>query len=211
MALRELLALNESVPQIQAAQAGDVYHAPRPVAFADGSAAAPSITFAGDLDAGFYLAGASDVRLSIGGNDRFKQFFSDFILRSDGRLGFGSSVLSSPDTFLQRETATANTLAQRNGVNAQTYKLYNTFTDTSNYERLSIAAQAADDVLLNPEAAGTGTLRGLQLVDGSGRLGFFGTTAIVKPAITGSRAGNAALADLLTKLASLGLLTDSSS
>lgn len=42
-------------------------------------------------------------------------------------------------------------------------------------------------------------------------IGFFGTTSIgnSKPTITGSRAGNAALADLLTKLATLGLLTDS--
>lgn len=42
-------------------------------------------------------------------------------------------------------------------------------------------------------------------------LGFYGATAIVKPAPTGSRAGNAALASLLTSLASLGLITDSTS
>jgi hypothetical protein len=40
--------------------------------------------------------------------------------------------------------------------------------------------------------------------------GFFGTAAIAKPAITGSRAGNAALASLLTQLAALGLITDTS-
>jgi hypothetical protein len=42
-------------------------------------------------------------------------------------------------------------------------------------------------------------------------LGFYGTTAIAKPAVTGSRAGNAALASLLTALANLGILTNSSS
>ena len=42
-------------------------------------------------------------------------------------------------------------------------------------------------------------------------LGFFGSTPIAKPAITGSRGGNAALADLLTDLASYGLITDSTS
>lgn len=41
-------------------------------------------------------------------------------------------------------------------------------------------------------------------------LGFFGTTAIAKPTVTGSRGGNAALASLLTALANLGLLTNSS-
>ena len=43
----------------------------------------------------------------------------------------------------------------------------------------------------------------------AGNVGFNGTTAIAKPTITGSRAGNAALASLLTALASYGLVTDS--
>jgi hypothetical protein len=45
----------------------------------------------------------------------------------------------------------------------------------------------------------------------SGPIGFQGTAAIAKPAVTGSRGGNAALASLLTALASYGLITDSSS
>lgn len=42
-------------------------------------------------------------------------------------------------------------------------------------------------------------------------LGFFGASAIARPDVSGSRGGNAALADLLTELASLGLIVDSSS
>lgn len=42
-------------------------------------------------------------------------------------------------------------------------------------------------------------------------LGFFGTSPIAKPAVTGSRGANAALTDLLTDLAALGLITDSTS
>jgi parallel beta-helix repeat protein len=42
-------------------------------------------------------------------------------------------------------------------------------------------------------------------------LGFFGAAAGTKPTVTGSRGGNAALASLLTSLAGLGLVTDSSS
>ena len=42
-----------------------------------------------------------------------------------------------------------------------------------------------------------------------GNVGFYGATAAAKPAITGSRGGNAALASLLTALATLGLITDS--
>lgn len=45
----------------------------------------------------------------------------------------------------------------------------------------------------------------------SARLGFNGATPIAKPAITGSRGANAALASLLTALANLGLITDSTS
>ena len=43
------------------------------------------------------------------------------------------------------------------------------------------------------------------------KLGFYNTAPAVKPTVTGSRGGNAALASLLTALAGLGLLTDSSS
>ena len=41
-------------------------------------------------------------------------------------------------------------------------------------------------------------------------VGFFGTVPLTsRPAVTGSRGGNAALASLLTTLANLGLITDS--
>ena len=40
-------------------------------------------------------------------------------------------------------------------------------------------------------------------------LGFFAATPAAKPTVSGSRAGNAALADLLTELATLGLITNS--
>ncbi len=51
-------------------------------------------------------------------------------------------------------------------------------------------------------------------IEGSGTaamLGFYGGAAVVKPTVTGSRGGNAALQSLLTALANLGLITDSSS
>ena len=44
---------------------------------------------------------------------------------------------------------------------------------------------------------------------GATGIGFNGTAPVAKPAITGSRGGNAALASLLTQLASTGLITDS--
>lgn len=44
---------------------------------------------------------------------------------------------------------------------------------------------------------------------GATDIGFFGATPAPKPTVTGSRSGNVALADLLTRLATLGLLIDS--
>jgi hypothetical protein len=44
-----------------------------------------------------------------------------------------------------------------------------------------------------------------------GKAGFLGATPIARPSVTGSRGANAALASLLTQLATLGLITDNSS
>lgn len=48
-----------------------------------------------------------------------------------------------------------------------------------------------------------------QVKVGTTNVGFYGTNPVAKPAVTGSRGGNAALASLLTALASQGLITDS--
>lgn len=49
-------------------------------------------------------------------------------------------------------------------------------------------------------------------IDGSGnKLGFHGAASVAQQTVTGSRGGNAALASLLTKLATLGLIVDGSS
>jgi hypothetical protein len=42
-------------------------------------------------------------------------------------------------------------------------------------------------------------------------LGVYGATPVAKPTVSGSRGGNAALASLLTALASIGLITNSTS
>lgn len=59
-------------------------------------------------------------------------------------------------------------------------------------------------------AVENGTEREVWRIERStGNIGFRGSAAIAKPAITGSRGGNAALANLLTGLANYGLITDS--
>jgi len=46
------------------------------------------------------------------------------------------------------------------------------------------------------------------VVRSMGELGFFGATPSTRPTVRGSRSGNAALSELLAKLAELGLLID---
>jgi hypothetical protein len=82
-------------------------------------------------------------------------------LYSSGSFGFSSvgGVTSSTltlDTVLRRDAA--NTFAQRNGTAAQTYRLYNTYTDASNYERLSTTWDT-NVCYTKPENLGTGSAR----------------------------------------------------
>jgi hypothetical protein len=69
-------------------------------------------------------------------------------------------MVGAADTVLARDAA--NTLALRNGANAQTFRAYNTFTDASNYERASFGF-AVNVLEITTENAGTGTLRALRL------------------------------------------------
>ena len=71
------------------------------------------------------------------------------------------SAAGSPDTFLYRDGA-ASTVGQRSGTNAQTFRLYNTYTDASNYERLAIS-WGSNIVSIKPENAGTGSARVLHI------------------------------------------------
>jgi hypothetical protein len=69
------------------------------------------------------------------------------------------------DTILLRDGA-ANTLALRNGTNAQTFNVYNTYTDTSNYSRLRLQT-GSGFVQINAEGAGTGLQNSLYFNAGS--------------------------------------------
>ena len=68
--------------------------------------------------------------------------------------------IGSTDTILTRDAA--NTLAQRNGTNAQTFNIYNTFTDASNYERVTFS-WVSNELRIRTEKAGTGLDRALNI------------------------------------------------
>lgn len=65
----------------------------------------------------------------------------------------------------------ADILAIRDGTDPQTLRIYNTFTDASNYERLDIF-WSSNVVTIQPTAAGTGTVRTLRLKSGGGNVDF---------------------------------------
>lgn len=71
-------------------------------------------------------------------------------------LNFGTSVFSNE---------AANSVSVRNGVNPQSYRIYNTYTDASNYERAALE-WSANNLYLRSQNAGTGTSRAV-VVDGS--------------------------------------------
>jgi hypothetical protein len=70
------------------------------------------------------------------------------------------------DTMLERDAA--DQLAMRRGLNAQTFRVYNTYTDASNYERGHLA-WSSNILELATVAAGTGSNRNLRL-NGAGTI-----------------------------------------
>ena len=76
----------------------------------------------------------------------------------------GFSYNWNNDLFLQRDAA--NTLAQRNGTNAQAFRLYRTFTDASNYATIE-SKFLGSTAQISIENLGTGGISALQLIGGN--------------------------------------------
>lgn len=108
----------------------------------------------------------------------------------------GSVVLPSAetlswnsDTVLLRDGA-ANTLGQRNGTAAQVHRIYNTFTNASNYERAVFSWTASANVFsIFTEALGTGTGRDLLIGAGATNLQFGVSSGTATLARSSSSAG----------------------
>lgn len=71
-----------------------------------------------------------------------------------------TNPVGTVDLALMRDAA--NTLAQRNGANAQAFRVYNTFTDSSNNER-GILSWSSNQLFVGTEQVGTGSPRNLVL------------------------------------------------
>jgi hypothetical protein len=110
---------------------------------------------------------------------------------SGGRIPFFPTLYTdtltldttNQDVSLARDAA--NVLAQRRTTNAQTFRLYNTYTDASNYERLSFKWNANTPGIY-VEFAGTGTSRGLEIQTTGTSNVALGTNSTTRWAIGGS-------------------------
>lgn len=78
-------------------------------------------------------------------------------------IGWTSGGLTSTGSYdLKLFRDAAGTLAQRNATAAQTFRVYNTYTDASNYER-GFLRWSSNVFEVGPEAAGTGTARPMRI------------------------------------------------
>ncbi len=131
------------------------------VLFSDGSAAAPSIAFASEPSTGIYRLSASTWRVSVLGTPvlEVSGFPAISLIQPSGELRISTDVRLARDA--------ANTLALRNGANAQTFKIYNKWTDASNYERAFLGFDSNVFTIRNEEN-GSGVARGMLITSASG-------------------------------------------
>ena len=119
----------------------------------DGSGSAPSLTFASDPDTGIFWGTSGTTSITSNGTTAFTFGGADFF-----RFSFGNDVVLTRD-------GAANALGMRNTTNPQVFRIYNTFTSLTDFERLeigsSVAGQAANTFGIIPTKGSSGTLRDL--------------------------------------------------
>lgn len=128
----------------------------------DGAAAltvgTPGLSFIGDTTIGFRRSAVAGIGVAVaGGLDIFSWGSIAITLRTGGIINWSSTsdpVAGAINLVLLQDAA--DILAQRRTTNAQTFRLYRTFTNSTNYERLALQT-AAGQMVIAAETAGTGT------------------------------------------------------
>ena len=154
----------------------------------DGTGGDPAISFTGGSDTGFYRSDYTSspqkdqVNLSIDGNTKFKaneagiwsvsgniylanghQFrtFQEW-LATTGGAGYGFKFRNTADGIDSAVISNTGELTLKGNTSPSKIEVYETFTDTSNYER-SFFKHASSFLEIGTEALGTGTASGLKL------------------------------------------------
>lgn len=173
----------------------------RRVGFASILQLAPAVIQEGEIQPGaVYVQGGKiftdEVSWATGANISFNPS-----LETGGNLelrageGYGEASISPAAIFLQGSGTTSG-MWESGSVTIQVGFSNDSVSDTGFF-----AVRAGSNELISGYATGGGV----------GKVGFFNASPVAKPTVTGSRGGNAALASLLTALADLGLITNSTS
>jgi len=141
-------------------------------------------TMTGVLATEALIINGGDRGLLFGSNSVTNPNAAFFSLRWQTNIaGFNTSAIltwgtdgynGTYDLAVQRDAA--DTFAQRRGTNAQTFRIYNTYTDASNYER-GFLRWSSNVLQIGTEKLGTGGARALEFsVDGTTRLTISAST-----------------------------------
>ena len=114
---------------------------------------APTLRVSGGGASGFGSQGGFDWFYTRASSQMAFFGFNRFCIGA-GSITWASAAGGTADILLTRDAA--NTLAQRNGVNAQAFNLYGSYTDGSNYRRIKTTMSTAGVAEIKPEGAGTG-------------------------------------------------------
>ena len=138
------------------------------------------------------------------------------IITSGIEEGGSLAFKNSSTTLFNIGALAANDIYIRNGTNAQAIRVYNTVSafPWSNWERLNFR-WASNQFIIDAEAGGTGTLRGIKIGSAtSSLLGFYGVTPVDQPATVADPAGGGtqdaeartAINAIIDRLQELGLI-----
>jgi hypothetical protein len=138
------------------------------IALGAGTPSAPSVWLGADTGTGWYRDAANHWTFVSGGGNKIS--LMNGLMRLEGTMVLGwatNDSTTAADATVVREGV--GTLAQRSGTTTQVYSLYNTFTDASNYERLTFSHPAANQFRITPDSLGTGATSHLSLNAQTGR------------------------------------------
>lgn len=133
----------------------------------DGSAAAVAFGFASTLGSGMYRLNGFPTFSANGTPVLHLTSGPNVVTRSDGSYAWSSTttLTDTLDLFLSRDAA--NTLAQRNGTNAQTFRVYETYGGAGvDYSRI-VMGMTSTAGYIQTQAGGTGVLRPLYFTIGA--------------------------------------------
>jgi hypothetical protein len=180
--LSTLAGLSSITPLTRLAASGETVTTSNPILDLAQTWNAGAVTFTGLRFNATDTASASSsilLDLQVGGVSKL-YVKKDGSITSSGYFNSGNYYLGNNsgsyylgganDVILTRDAA--NTLAQRNGANAQTIRIYNTYTDASNYERAEIG-WTSNSFIINTGKLGTGQTRVLQFAINGTNVSYF--------------------------------------